>query len=833
MKKSVLLKILLTFVMLTLIISLVACKPKVPTPDPEPEGPTAMEQLVGIIRGADGLIKVLNGAEDNLNADVAISVNRKKGDTTNKYALGVKGNINASSPELAVNFLDKDVEKLALGYKSNKLYLKQPLTSINKNPDGTNAEAPEAMSADISALSSSVGNLMAVVMDALKGVNIKLDLDKMATEIERIIGSMDLSTLIVFKQLENGDRLELTAGTINLARTAFLNKLLQGVVGTVADTAINMLFDTSDGINYLYNSDIYVEVYKGSDKVINGIKIGFTAKDNSTGDIFIDLKKFNNTTDKATVAFGSEYTAKSLNLGLALGLPQKGVTAGLDATVTPDFSAAGKILGAANLSFVDLMDGQAAPYVVPAYFNGTTGYFDTAAMYNGLNAIAGTNIITAPASTLYSASIYEKNTDGSVKNNKSLINTINDAVAKSKTEYFANKDKPKEEAGPSKGIINTIYEMLGGKLSLQTDKDGKQEYKATTEAEMLQQLDNKFGDYTRFEIYKSKSTETYEKAINNITDLFDANKAWIIGTETDHNAGNYGIFEWDKENWRGGATLYKSGEKNDLLDAVNVFLCNGKTGTTPNNVTTATISEFVNYYVSMLHYFTTDDVSYIDKVELADKTLLIAKNIFQAADKSTDVKKDAAKAALTTAKNVYKTAMEKAIFGEGQTKIFTIANNLINQILGTNIATDNVLDTIINGGVYVGVGSIKGQGINGYLTVANNNTEEATVYITLAGRLALTATAAAANIESTEGAVELASGYVLVLGGEEDFDFNKYKKVATWEDGTKKVVTSGENAGSYIYELKNGNVVYNNRNANAEDILDQLKAMYEAYLVAR
>lgn len=826
MKKNILLKIVLMFVMLTLILSLVACKKKIDDePDPIVVETSAIDQLVGIIKGADGLIKTLNGvkADGNLTADVDIEINQVVGAITNAFVLGLKGNINSSSPELAINFKDKDVEKLAIGYKSSKLYIKQPLTSLNKNADGTAATDSDAMFADLTALNPTIADAMYIVMDMLEGIDFKLDLDALGDQIDDLAKGMDLSTLIVFKEVTNGSRLEITKATIDMLKSMVLDSLLKGTVGDVANMLVNEIFKTDEGIDYLLGSDIYVEVYRDSNAVINGIKLGFKASDNSTGDIFINLKKFNNASDnKATIAFGSEYTAKSLDLGLTVGLPQKGITGNLAGIITPNFSTDNKVLASGNLTFTDEKDALKPTYVVPAYFNGTSAYFNTANIYSGLNTISGNaNLIAAPESSLYSATIYEKNANGSVKGSQSLVKLINSAVANAKANYIADKGKEEEvSTTPSKGLVQMIYELLGGTLAT-TTKDNVTTYNAITEVDMLKLLDKKFGDYTRFTIYKSKTVETYDAVIKSVIALFDANKAWIIGTEEQNQAGNYGIMNWSKDNWNGGANLYQAGEKNDLLDVVNVFLCNGKTGTTPIDVTTTTVSEFANYYVGMLYYFTTTDQAYIAKVDAADKNLLIAKNIYQASNKD-----EAAKTALANAKDAYKLAMEKAMFGEG-VKDFTIANDLIRQILGVETQSANVLKTIIDGGVYVGIASVKGQGINGNAFISSDKAA-ATKYLTIAGKVSLTATAAAANITNLDGAVEIAKDYVLVTGDEIDFDSNEYKKIAKWEDGTKKCNTT---TGAYIYEMDGAKFVYNDRNANAEGLIDQLMEIYKAYLV--
>lgn len=829
MKKNLLVKVIIAFVMLTLIFSLAACKPKNNDVDDDPIEATAMEQLVGIIRGADGLVKALNEIDGNFNADVDISANRKTADNDDTYTLGVKGNLNTSSPELLVNFKSNGTENIALGYKSSKIYLKQPLTSLNKNADGSAAASSDAVLIDTTALNPSVTNLMTMLMKVLKDVNIPFDLEALASSLEGFlaeIGSLD--ELIVFKEISNGNRLEVADATIDLLTGVLLKDLLSGAVGTVADSLVNSVFDTDDGLDFIFGSNIFIEVYRNSAGTINGLKLGFTAEDETTGSITINLNKFNNSaTDKATIAFGSEYAAKSLKLNVGASLPEKGVAALIDATATPDFSTNNKVLASGSLSFFN--PSQSAPvdyYAIPAYFDGGAAYFNTAGAYNAIENMAGQGTVSAPANTLYKASVYKTTTTGT--ENTTIVDMINQEVAKLKAEFDAGSAASAEEESsePSKGIMHMIYELLGGELTT-TTKDDVTTYDEITEAKMLEQVDKLVGDYTRFDIYKKDATDTYAEAIKNITDLFDANKDWIIGTATSQASGNYGIFDWSKDNWNGGATLYKTGDDNDLLDAVNVFLCKSD----DSDVDTTDISDFCNYYVSMLYYYMEKEMdpesSYVAAVEAADKALLIAKNIYLASNKDA-----AAKTALDNAKEAYKSAMEDVIFGTEATKDYTIANQFISGLIGVetteDIATTNVLKNLIEGGLYVGVSCTKGQGLNGTLTIANNK-DFGTIYLSLNGKISLTATAAVANIADVTNAIEIAKDFVAVVGTEEYAA--EYKKIAKWEDGTKKVVVAeGPTQGDFIYEMNGENFVYDNRNVNAEALLDELFNMYMGYL---
>ncbi len=840
MKKNLLVKVIISFVMLTLLFSLAACKKPVEEVITPPEEATAMEQLIGIIKGADGLVKALNGIDGNFNVDADISVNKKTSDDDDTYVLGVKGNLNNSSPELLVNFKSNDTENVAIGYKSSKLYIKQPLTAVNMKQDGSAADDSDAIVVDITALSPSVGNLMAMVMSMLADVNIPLDFDKLGEDLEGFVGEIgSLDDFIIFKEITNGNRLEVSEMLVNTLKGVVLKEMLAGPIGSVGNMLINNIFDTNEGLELIFKSNVFIEVYKNSEATINGVKLGFAATDGTAASITIDLNKFNNSaTDKATITFGDEYEAKSLNLNVGATLPQKSLSAVVDATVTPDFSVKNKVIASGGLSFFDPNGAEPnSVHEIPAYFDGSSAFFNTAGAYSTIEQLAGAGTISAPENTLYKASVYKTTTSGT--ESTTLVDMINQKVADLKAEFDTEEEEEEEESGPSKGIMHKVYELLGGELTKETNKDGKLEYVKITEANILQQINIKVGDYTRFVIYEKDKTDSYGDVFENIEELFNHNKDWIIGTTTSQASGDYGIFNWSKDNWNGGATLYKADADNDdLLYAVNVFLQKED----KTSISTTDVADFCNYYVSMLYYYILKEedptAPFVTDVEDADRALLLAKNLYIISSQNA-----AAKTALETAKTNYKTAMENAIFGTETNKDYFIPNALLSGLLGVSTTEDpsttNVLKDLIEDGVYVGIGCTKGQGINGALTIAESK-DQAVIYLTLSGKLSLTDTVAAATIEDVTNAVEIAKDFVAVDGTEE-FAAD-YKKIAVWTKeeleesvkgykNTKKVIIAdGQTKGDFIYEMDGENFVYNNRNENAENLMDELFNVYMGYL---
>ena len=822
-RSSIFTKIMLAMVLIALVFALVACNNTgdddgggTETPPPE-EKATLAEQLVDIIKAAGPLITTINGIEagSTVSADVTATVDYKSGANSGNYSVALAGNINSTSPELTANFKNGSTEWLGLTYVGNKVYLNQPLTAVNTASDH------DKIVADVTALAPAVNDIMYIVMDALAGLNIDVDFDSLATELGKLIAQFDssgaISDMIQITSSDNGNTITLTPETINMVMgllPMFLPENIISIVNTIIPTGTAM-------------PTITLEVRHNETDGINGLKLAYEFADGDKGSLDLDLSL--STSSKVTVSAPSGYVNKPLVANLSASLPQKGADVALGLMVNPDFSAKGKNLAYATAA----INGE---HQVNGFFDGQAVYFDTGALYDALNAGNNENLVTKPANTQYKATL-QKGKVGALQAT-TLIDMINEGAKSIKDNYIDNKGKDDNTSSgddtstaPSKGILVTIYEWLGGTATI---KDGA--YVDPTEAEMLKALDNNIGEYVRFNV----DEDEYYKVLKNILTLFNDNEEWLIGVDlikddfagkingltdfitfgnwintVEANAdGIYGIFDWDTETWSGGATLTKAGANNDFLDAVNVFVCLGlDADNNPIDITSDNISEFMNYYIAALGYYVDGFYSpeQMQAIDAADKALLIAKNVYLASNKT-----EADAQTLAEAEAAHKTALEAYYTAAN-------ANRVIEMLIGYT-GTDNYLKELIDGGVYVGIGCNEGKGLNGYIALASDNTAEAVTYAMIAGSIGFFDTEY--SIDELVSAVVIDKENAQELYAPEVTTDEAYKVIDTWEDGTLKVDADG----NYIYKMDGDNFVYSNRYANGEKLLNELYSAFLAYM---
>lgn len=820
-RSSIFTKIMLAMVLIALVFALVACNNTGDDDDdtdsvtPPEEKATLAEQLVDIIKAAGPLITTINGIEagSTVSADVKAVVEYVSGTNSGKYTVGLAGNINSTSPELTANFKNGSTEWLGLTYVGNKVYLNQPLTAVNTASDH------DKIVADVTALAPAVNDIMYIVMDALAGLKIDVDFDKLAEDLGGLIGTIDasgtISEMIQIETTSAGNKITLTSAT--------LKNILPLVKAALSDFA-----DIIDQIAAQTLPDISLEIRHNSTDGINGLNLAYKFAEDNKGSLDLDLSL--STSSKVTVSAPSGYTGKNLVANLSAALPQKGAEVDLGVMINPDFSAKGK-----NLALASAVINK--EYSVNGFFDGQAVYFDTAALYDALNSGNNQSLVTKPEKTQYKATL-QKGKVGDLKAT-TLVDMINEGAKSVKDKYIANKEKDDNTSSgddtstaPSKGILVTIYEWLGGKAT--TDKDGK--YVDPTAAEMLKALDNNIGEYVRFNV----DEDEYYKVLKNILTLFNDNEKWLIGVDlikndfadkingltdfitfgnwindVEKNAdGIYGIFDWDTATWSGGATLVKDGDNNDFLDAVNVFVCLGlDADKKPVDITSDNISEFMNYYIAALGYYV--DGFYFPEqmqaIDAADKALLIAKNVYLASDKGT-----AAQKALAEAEAAHKTALEAYYTAAN-------ANRIIAMLIGYTGTTDNYLKELIDGGVYVGIGCNKDKGLNGYIVLASDNTAEAVTYAMIAGSIGLSDEY---DIDELINDITIVKENAQELYAPEVTTDDAYRVIDTWEDGTLKVDADG----NYIYKKDGDNFVYSNRYANGEKVLGELYDAFIAYM---
>ena len=271
---------MLAMVLIALVFALVACGGNTDPDDgdddtdtpPEKEA-TLAEQLVDIIKAAGPLITTINGIEagSTVSADVKATVEYKMGESSGNYSVALAGNINSTSPELTANFKNGSTEWLGLTYVGNKVYLNQPLTAVNTSSDHDkiSADVTALAPADVTALAPAVNDIMYIVMDALAGLNIDIDFDKLAEELGGLIGTIDsngtISEMIQITSSANGHTITLTPETINMVMSllpAILPENIVPIINTIIPTGTTM-------------PTITLEVRHNETDGINGLKLAY------------------------------------------------------------------------------------------------------------------------------------------------------------------------------------------------------------------------------------------------------------------------------------------------------------------------------------------------------------------------------------------------------------------------------------------------------------------------------------------------------------------------------------------------------------------------------
>lgn len=843
-KSSILTKIMLAMVMLMLVFALIACDPK-PEPDDSggdepPAEKTLADQIVDIIKSVDPLLKSVKGitADSTVSVDLGLNVAYKStpaageedSPSEGNYGFAIKGNVKKTNPELAINLTNSTKELFNLTYIADKLYLNQPLTTVN-----TTSSDNDKVMADLAGISPAVDDLMYVVMEFL-AETVKsipdLNFEEMGDSIGGVIDMLGdgLANLIEVEQTANGTKIVLGDAVMGVINGFLPNIKLFGEI--TAKTLVDLLFDGD-----LPNLTIEINQTNGA---ISGLKLGYSFDANNYGNLSLDLGLKVGSSNSVTVPTPTGYTAKALGARVDLGLPQKGVDASLEALVNPDLSAEGKNLAYAALN----LNGQK----LEGIFDGSSAYFNTAAMYAALNGGSNNNLITKPDDTNYKATLQNE------KGDTTFIKMINDGAAGVKADYIANKDKKEEEtpveSGPTKSLFVKIYQALGGDLAaLGTVENKNEAYKDPTEKQMLAALNGKIGNYVRFKV----DEDTYVAALKNIIKLFNDNEAWLIGVDLINNEfaknietlgdlftfekwinqdvkkndnGIYGIFNWDTTNWKGGVKLFGStADEKGLIDAVNVFACWGKTNGTPVDFNAENLSEVLNYYIAMLYYYgnniTDSDAA---AIEAAETAYVLAKNDYWKVitkDGVTDAEIKDAESKLEAAKEARKNAL-KAVYTTAQ------ANVVITEILGYTGTGDNYLADLLNSGLYIGISCTKDGGLNGAISIQPAiDSTEAEGYLTLGGYIGFVennveAKAAAADIDKVN-ALELAKGEKVLA---DDPDADEFKIAEKWEDGTVKL----DDNGAIIYEMnEDGSFVYSDRFENGSALLEELFKAQLAY----
>lgn len=845
-KSSLLTKIMISLVLVALVFALVACgkkdEGKKPTPPTPAVDKTLAEQVVEIIQGVNPVLKVFNDtkADGTLGADLSLSVKYDISGNSNDFALAVKANASVTDPAAQISFKQKNQEWVNLTVNGGKVYLVQPLTAVNTS------NKTDGIQADIKALTPAVTDIMSMAMDFIEGKEISLPED-LATSIgEMLSGTFEnVAKLIKIDTLTNGYKIVLGSEIMD-ALQSLLPLVLKGTIANiVGDSMATKIMDKI--VSFLAQKpELSIEVGL-KNKAISGLAIGYklvTETGTDTASLNLDFSLSNERVSITNPTVGN----KALNIGAVAELAQKNLKAEAEVYGVADFSEDMK-----NLVFATAKINGAES---KGYFNGQTVYFDTNAVYAGLGQ-------PAPDNTKYNVTIGNIDKETYAKTNSSVVKMINEAAAKARTDYFNKKGASNAsyaddaDKKPSKNLNQTVYEMLGGKLVLK--KDGKS-YEDVSEKDVMTKLNGLIGNYIRFDLDTTSSKDNYFNTLKNILTLFGKNDQWIIGydlikgegatvdlsglTKMDelmsfdkwinmeagkvkvpaNMNGVYGIFNWDTENYNGGVILSKAGVQNDLLDAINVFVTPGKNEDgTYKDVDADFLAEFADYYVAALGYYLGEfnEGNKTQEIDAIDMKYAYAK--FQYATKAIT------KEVFETEKEAHKNAL-KAYYTSA------VANKVFTKILGVTFENNerSYVAQLIEGGLYLHLGSVKNAGINGYIEI-KDSLEGTKSYAFVSGHINVVendvnAKIAEWGIDTADFATDL---FTPAKVNETDEDAAYYAKIATVEGTNVKQVNKKVENDTETYEYAKlvieGVTQYKDRYTALEDLFESLGGAIMSY----
>ena len=847
-KSSLLTKIMISLVLVALVFALVACgkkdegkKPITPTPAVDK---TLAEQIVEIIQGVNPVLKVFNDtkADGTLGADLSLSVKYDISGNSNDLALAVKANASVTDPAAQISFKQKNQEWVNLTINEGKVYLVQPLTAVNTS------NKTDGIQADIKALAPAVTDIMSMAMDFIEGKTISIP-ENLATSIGEILETdlgKGIAKLITIETTTSGGyKIVLGSDVMSLLTTilpGMLEKNLSPIIGNSLSAKVGNF--VKDFLNK--NPELSIEVGL-KNKAISGLAIGYklvTETGTDTASLNLDFSLSNERVSITNPTVGN----KALNIGAVAELAQKNLKAEAEVYGVADFSEDMK-----NLVFATAKINGAES---KGYFNGQTVYFDTNAVYAGLGQ-------AAPDNTKYNVTIGNIDKETYAKTNSSVVKMINEAAAKAKTDYLNKKGASNAsyaddaDKKPSKNLNQTVYEMLGGKLVLK--KDGKS-YEDVSEKDVMTKLNGLIGNYIRFDLDTTSSKDNYFNTLKNILTLFGKNDQWIIGydlikgegatvdlsglTKMDelmsfdkwinmeagkvkvpaNMNGVYGIFNWDTKNYNGGVILSKAGAQNDLLDAINVFVTPGKNEDgTYKDVDADFLAEFADYYVAALGYYMEEfDNVKTQEIDAIDMKYAYAK--FQYATKAIT------KEVFETEKEAHKNAL-KAYYTSA------VANKVFTKILGVSFENNDrsYVAQLIEGGLYLHLGSEKNKGINGYIEI-KDSLEGTKSYAFVSGHInvvenTVNAKIAEWGINTADFATDL---FTPAKVNATDEDAAYYAKIATVEGTNVKQVTKKVENDTETYEYTKlvvaGATQYKDRYTALEGLFESLGGAIMSYL---
>ena len=684
MKKNVLTKIVLAFVLAMLVFALVACNGvgnknnnnddngnnnnnkectehvdededgKCDVCDADmPETPAKDDfigKVVGIIENATPLVDTFKSikADSTVGIDAAVGAYFVMDGSKHGFNLNLAANASKEDPELALNVSVDEKDYFGLGYSAANLYLLEGLNLINTNEKDSNK-----IKMDASALEDGVLNAIGVAMDALVGLAQSegvqsFDFDSLPDMIKGLLGSFE-ATIKELLEISGDDK-----GAKLVVKSESVKALLdpeEGMIGLLVKDYASMLEKVDKVLSTLniqiegkpltvnaifqeYLPTITVEIGYNADKAIDAIDVYVEIEklDFKAG-VAIDLPLFS-TTKKADIDF-DDYVEQDLKTNVTVDLPIKGVNACLDVILhTSDaFAKDGNAMATAVLD----INGNKSE----AVFNGKDLYIDFENAFKAVKLDAAANGVEAKYTYSLNASVIE------------VINGLLNGIGAESAVNAAADDS-------DSGIWTMVYNMAAGIF-------GETAKATATQEDCVKLLYNNIGAYVTF----IKATDTsFAQVGANLIALWTANKDLLLNSLHTSEAGDI--------NLRAGVQLLDVNEDGNTIDG--------------------------------------------GLIKFVAKFIKIPKITAEGIDVNTPVE-------LTTVQEIVD-YIELA-FAQYQGGRPEINSQMIQKILGV---TSGTLNDLLAEGLYIGVGTTKGEGLYGYIEL-KTAFDSKTTYVKVAGSI--------------------------------------------------------------------------------------------------
>lgn len=686
MKKNVLTKIVLAFVLAMLVFALVACNgvgntnknngngnnnnnnectehvdedgdgkcdkcdadmPKTPAKE------DFIGKVVGIIENATPIVDTFKSinADSTVGIDAAVGAYYVMDGSKHGFNLDLAANVSKNDPELDLNVSVDEKDYFGLGYSAANLYLLEGLNLINTNEKDSNK-----IKMDASALKDGVLNAIGAAMDAVVGVAQSegvqsFDFDSLPNMIKGLLGNFEatIKELLEISGDDNGAKLVVKSESVKAlldpeeGMIGFMVKdyasMLEKVdkVLSTLNIQINEKPLTVNAIFQEYLPTITVEIGYNADKAIKTIdainvyveieKLKFKAG------VSIDLSLFS-TKKTAEIDF-SDYKPQDLKTNVTVDLPIKGVNACLDVILhTSDaFAKDGNAMATAVLN----INGNKSK----AVFNGKDLYIDFENAFKAVKLDAAANNVEAKYTYSLNASVIE------------IINGLLNGIGAESAVNAAADDS-------DSGIWTMIYNIAAGIF-------GETEKATATQEDCVKLLYNNIGAYVTF----IKATDTsFAQLGANLIALWTANKDLLLNSLFTNEAGD--------TNLRAGVQLLDVNEDGNTIDG--------------------------------------------GLIKFVAKFIKIPKITAEGIDVNTPVE-------LTTVQEIVDyIELAFAQYKGGRPEI---NSQMIQRILGV---TSGTLKDLLAEGLYIGVGTTKGKGLYGYIELKTAFDSDKT-YVTVAGSI--------------------------------------------------------------------------------------------------